>query len=361
MDLYRLLDKTQVQFDFAVTSKGEGYYAEEIRSLGGNIYLIPSRREVGILGWLRQWKQIFKKVCLVHSHTGFDNGIIVFVAWLLGVKKRISHARDMLPASGRFHKQKEAVLRWLMVTFSTDLIGCSHDSGNFIFGKRAMEKKGIFLPNAIDLEQYREELPFDRDSYRESLGVAKDTFLIGTVGNLREVKNQRFMIDILAAFRHSNHNAELVIAGEGNMRQALMDHAQELGVAEYVHMLGQRHDIGLLLRSLDVFLMTSFSEGLPGSAVEAQCLNTPCVLASTITKDVDAHAGLVRFVSLEETPDKWKAEILEQASAPRPSRQQTLKRLKENNFDVHESLNKLLSVYFEDEACVTERNRNVKN
>ena len=115
MDLYRLLDKSQTQFDFAVTSEGEGFYMEEIRAMGGRVFYVESWRKAGLLGWFRQWKQIFNEVCIVHSHTGFGSGIIMFVAWLYGVKKRISHARDMLGLSGRFHKIKEALLRWLIV------------------------------------------------------------------------------------------------------------------------------------------------------------------------------------------------------------------------------------------------------
>lgn len=350
MDLYRLVDKSKVQFDFAVTSAGEGFYMDEIRALGGRIYYVRSWREIGILGWFRQWKHIFADVCLVHSHVGFDNGIVVFVAWLFGVKKRISHARDMLPVSGRFHVQKEALMRWLMVTFSTDLIACSHDSGNFIFGEKAVTSRGYFLPNAIELTKYEVTADFDRMKYRKGLGVSPEAFVLGTVGNLREVKNQLFMIDILAAFRRKKINADLVIAGEGDMRQELEAHARELDVSEYVHLLGQRHDIGQLLRSMDVFLLTSFSEGLPGSAVEAQCANVPCVLASTITRDVDVHGGLVSFVSLEDTPDVWVERILEQASSPKPAREEILALLKKNNFGVQESLNKLLSIYFNNEA-----------
>lgn len=349
MDLYRLLDKMEVQFDFAVTSAGDGFYADEIRSMGGNIYVIPSWHDVGVIGWLQAWKKVFASACLVHSHTGFDSGIIAFVAWSFGVKKRISHARDMLPVSGRFGKIRESVLRQMMSWFSTDLIACSHESGEFIFGKHTMAKRGIFLPNAIDLDQYQEE-PFDRDAYRENLGVAKDALLIGTVGNLREVKNQKFMIDILATFYQHHQSAELIIAGEGEMRQSLTAYAEHLHMDAYVHLLGQRHDIKQLLRCMDVFLMTSFSEGLPGSAVEAQCMNIPCVLSSAITRDVDAQSGLVCFVSLDSAPEVWMNQILEQASTPKPDRRETLRLLREKNFDVHESLKKLLSVYFDGET-----------
>lgn len=349
MDLYRRLDKSQTQFDFAVTSEGEGFYMEEIRAMGGRVFYVESWRKAGLLGWFRQWKQIFNEVCIVHSHTGFGSGIIMFVAWLYGVKKRISHARDMLGLSGRFHKIKEALLRWLIVSFSTDLIGCSHEAGNFIFGERAMKRRGYFLPNAIDLTRYEVDSEFERDVYRAELGINKDVLLIGTVGNLREVKNQKFMIDILAAFRKKGQNAELIIAGEGDMRQNLLDHANQLGVSQYVHLLGQRHDIGQLLRCMDVFMLTSFSEGLPGSAVEAQCVNVPCVLASTITKDVDVNTGLVMYLSLEDSSEVWADRILGHLSNPLPSRESTLQLLKKHNFGVQESLEKLLSIYFADQ------------
>ena len=347
MDLYRKLDRSKIQFSFAVTSPGEGFYMEEIRRLGGKIYTIKSWRETGFFRWVMQWKNVFSNTDVVHSHTGFESGLIVFLAWMFGVPKRISHARDMLPESGHFHRMKEYLLRMMICCFSTDLIGCSYEAGNYIFGKRAMRTRGIFLPNAIQLKHYQVMGEFNRADYRRSLGIDIDAFVLGTVGNLRKVKNQGFMIDILKELRKIIPDAVLIIAGEGHMRQSLLEYARKLKIEKSVYLCGQRNDIPEFLAGIDVFLLTSFSEGMPGSVIEAQSAGVPSLLSDTITKDVDANVGLVRFLSLEASAKVWAECIQQMGMYTRPDLQMILSKMKVKNFDVEDSLKQLLTIYFD--------------
>jgi glycosyltransferase EpsF len=349
MDLYRALDKTQVQFDFAVTTAGEHFYMDEIRAMGGNIYYIKPRSETGFFGWFRQWKPIISAggFYAVHSHTGFDSGLVVLAAWLCGVPKRISHARNMSSASYRFYQLSERILRMLIRLFSTDLIACSTEAGRFLFGKRTMGKRGIYLPNAINLDAYAQDMDFDSVVYRRELQIESFDRVLGTVGNLREVKNQSFMLDIMKEFLRKQPNSVLLIAGQGSLRQSLLDRARELGISEHIRLLGQRNDIPKLLRVFDIFLLTSFTEGLPGSVVEAQSANVPCILSDTITRDVDVGTGLVSYFSLSAPPDAWSRKIEAILAQSLPEKERTLHLLREYCFDVNDSLARLISIYFD--------------
>lgn len=347
MDLYRALDKTQTQFAFAVTTPGEHFYMEDIRSQGGKIYYVKSRREIGLTAWLRQWKEIFAELQphAVHSHTGFDSSIIVLVAWMFRVPKRLCHARDMMSSSSFAGRGRQHICRLMMRIFSTDLVACSTEAGGFLFGKRTMRKRGILLPNAVDLEKITSSRAAVPAGYRPSLQIETFDYVIGSVGNLRPVKNQRFMLDIMKSLLQVRSNGVLLIAGEGEERQGLLRHAEELGIQENVRLLGQRNDIPQLLSVLDLFLLTSFSEGLPGCVVEALACNLPCLISDTITRDLDIGTGLLSYCSLDAPLSQWRDTAMAMMDAPRPIQEDTLRLLRSHGFGVHEALRRLLTIY----------------
>lgn len=76
-----------------------------------------------------------------------------------------------------------------------------------------------------------------------------------------------------------------MIAGDGELKNDLVNLSKELGVSEDVVFLGQRDDVHKLLSAFDVMVMPSRFEGLPVTMVEAQMADLPCVVASTITRE----------------------------------------------------------------------------
>jgi len=144
MDLYRAIDRGNFSFDFAVTSLDEHYYTEEILNMGGKIYNLHSIKELGIFRYIKQWKKLFKEknYDVVHSHTGFESAIPITIAAFCGVKKRITHSRNMLKPFSKIKKFFCFFMKRLIIWFSTDLVAISTDAGNFLFGKRVMKKRG---------------------------------------------------------------------------------------------------------------------------------------------------------------------------------------------------------------------------
>ena len=95
MNIYRNIDRNQIQFDFLVN--GEGKYDDEIRQLGGRIYLIPYLTEVGQFKYVKELKDFFKEhpeYTTIHSHIDQVSGIIVETAKKSGVPVVISHSHN---------------------------------------------------------------------------------------------------------------------------------------------------------------------------------------------------------------------------------------------------------------------------
>jgi glycosyltransferase involved in cell wall biosynthesis len=98
------------------------------------------------------------------------------------------------------------------------------------------------------------------------------------VGQLREVKDPRTMIRALPLVRSRFGGATLKCAGDGPLRSELVRLADDLGVGGSVEFLGEVSDTRDILAEADVYLMTSWSEGLPNALLEAMAAGVPAVV-----------------------------------------------------------------------------------
>lgn len=90
-----------------------------------------------------------------------------------------------------------------------------------------------------------------------------------SVGRLAAVKNYGLLLRAFAALVASSPRATLTLVGDGPERASLEALAAQLGVADAVRFLGFRTDIDELLAQADAFALTSTSEGIPMSILEA--------------------------------------------------------------------------------------------
>ena len=107
---------------------------------------------------------------------------------------------------------------------------------------------------------------------RARVGIG-DEPLVGMLGRLVPIKDVATAIRAMARVP----DAHLALVGDGEDRAALVALATDLGLADRVHFVGWRHDIGDVLADIDVALLTSRNEGTPVALIEAAAAGRPAV------------------------------------------------------------------------------------
>jgi glycosyltransferase involved in cell wall biosynthesis len=109
---------------------------------------------------------------------------------------------------------------------------------------------------------------------------ARDVITFGAVGRMQPVKNHRLLIEAFAAAHARHPGIRLRILGGGPLEDELRQRASELGVGPSVELCPFRPDPWSFLAEVDVFCLSSDSEGLPMSLLEALASGLPVVSTS---------------------------------------------------------------------------------
>lgn len=335
MNYYRHIDRSKVQFDFLVDEDSTRVPEEEITALGGCVFRIPPyqhpiryRRTLIRLMREQQW-------LIVHSNINTLSVFPLSAAKKIGVPVRIAHSHSTM-GKGEFAKNvMKLVLRPFANVYPTVRFACGHYAGEWLFGKN---RDFTVIPNAIELDKFRFD-PTVRRETRKELGIAEDTFLIGHVGRFMPQKNQTFLVDVLADLLPSRPNTMLAFVGDGPDKVDVQQHAEELGVADYVLFLGQRSDVNRLYQAFDVFCLPSLYEGLCLVGVEAQRAGLPCLFSDTITREVDVTKSS-RFMSIESVKE-WSSFI----ATLEPGSRADLAEEMFSDYDISRNAQKLTAMY----------------
>lgn len=132
------------------------------------------------------------------------------------------------------------------------------------------------IPNGVKIDAL--EAPSRRATALPP-AISADSFLVASVGNLREVKRYDVLIRAAALLKERSSGYQFVIAGQGEdpLLTRYQNLARELGVGDSVHFLGFVEDVDSILDAADLFALTSDSEGFSIATVQAMARGLPVI------------------------------------------------------------------------------------
>lgn len=343
MNYYRCIDRNYVQFDFLLTAPLKCDFEDEILSLGGRIYRVPSlsmynpfRYISGVNGFFRNHPEYR----IVHSHTSSKSFFPLAIAWYWGVPIRISHSHTSKTEKG-IRGYIRNLLMPLLKFVANEYMSCGELAADWLYGKDYTRRGKVrIIRNVIDAGLFRYN-PQLRQRIRAQLGIGDNTFVLGHVARFTRVKNHRFSIDILKELLTQVPDTILLLVGDGILRDDIIAHAKSLGVESKVRMVSVVPDVYNYEQAMDAFILPSFCEGLPLSIIEAQVSGLPCFTTKGTVSYECSVTDLVNYIPLEAGTKTWANAIINSRSIKRVDRFEQIKAAGYNSGSVAQSLQNL--------------------
>jgi glycosyltransferase involved in cell wall biosynthesis len=197
-----------------------------------------------------------------------------------GLACAIGHAPLIVHTEhGREKYDRRRKTRWLgrfAGRFAARFYCLTNDMAEWVGRHEIVPRRKIrVIQNGIDTACYRQ--PVNTDAARTALGIPPGSPVIGTVGRLNEIKRQDLLLRAFARLQVPGAPVHLLLVGDGPLRVALQQLAEELGVAGRVHFAGYQAHTPPYLHAMQVFALTSSSEGMPQALLEACVAGIPVV------------------------------------------------------------------------------------
>jgi glycosyltransferase involved in cell wall biosynthesis len=129
--------------------------------------------------------------------------------------------------------------------------------------------------NGVDVEQFQKSATVRRE-VRAELGLSDQDIAVFQIARLNPLKDHATAVDAWQGLKSMRH-VHLFIVGDGELAGDLQQKISSLSLQPQIHMLGIRHDVWRIINAADILLLTSVSEGIPMTLIEAMATSLPCV------------------------------------------------------------------------------------
>jgi glycosyltransferase involved in cell wall biosynthesis len=316
VELYKNIDRTKFQFEFAVMNPVNPVNASAVQQLGAVVHYISNatvKRGVihkilwRILALINYWRLISKtKYDVVHCHVYERFSWYIIMAYLKRIPIRIVHCHNSGSEANNFIFALNQLVRKILSPLVTYKISCSKIAGEWFWGANNIRDFEVIY-NGIDLEK------FNRVSYTDD-AIAKPSGIditkkikIVNVGRFSKQKNQTFLIEVFSHLINKRTNVELNLVGFGSMENEIRQKVSEYKLEGDVYFYPPDTDIPKLFSVMDYFILPSLWEGFGIVVIEAQAMELPCIVSDAISEEIDC--GLCYYLPLESNAEEWANKI----------------------------------------------------
>jgi len=210
-----------------------------------------------------------ERITLIHFHTAHAHTLGLLAARRAGAPLRFLTRRV------DFHIHGHLLNRWKYGPALTAILAISEGIRRVLLEDGLAPQRVITVPSGIDLDRLREA--GDPEPLRRELGVPREALVVGMVAALAPHKDHRTFLKAAAAVKKVLPGVRFLIVGEGQLEAELRELSESLGLSREVIFTGFREDVLELTGMFDIFVLSSYLEGMGTSLLDAMGLGRPIV------------------------------------------------------------------------------------
>ena len=171
---------------------------------------------------------------------------------------------------------KRAIYNQFLNLFTDRITGVSNFSKDSLVKYEKLPARKIkVIYNGIDPDEF--EVSLDREAKRKELGIEQDEVVVGMIGRFDPIKNHLMLLRAFYKVLKHISGAKLLLIGDGLLKENCEKFASELGIGDRVVFLGRRRDVPELLRTFDIYVLSSIAEATSLTLLEAMAAGLPVI------------------------------------------------------------------------------------
>ncbi|WP_075292059.1 glycosyltransferase family 4 protein [Pararhizobium arenae] len=299
-------------------------HEKALAAFGVEFVSVPMERSLSPLSDFRSFARLRETLRdgdfdVVHTHMSKAALIGGLAAALSGIPVTVNTAHNIgfLALSNPLAKGLFWLYDRLLFAMTADaVITVSQRVRDGIVGSRIAPTYKVFaIHNGIDAGRFSVESG-SRDLVRQAFGIAATQPVVATVARLVWFKGLHDLLDAAGIVSRQVPEVRFLIVGSGPQHDELRAKCLTDGISKNVIFAGERRDIPDILSSADVFALTSVSEGLPISILEAMAAGLPVVATDVGGVSEIVDDGKTGFLVPSRSPSDVADRILRLLASP---------------------------------------------
>lgn len=300
------LDPTRYENSIACIEGEIGLLGEALQAQGFN-FLVFKRQPGFDHNLISQIRAALKRdqydVIHCHQYTPFVYGVLAAV---------FTRTKVVFTEHGRFHPDryswKRRLVNPLLGLCTSSIVAISQATSAALAHYEWFSSKTI----KVIYNGMRAGVKQNSEEQRTALGIASDEVVFGTIARFDSIKNLPMMVNGFREVCRSNPGTKLLLVGDGEERQTLERLVEEYDLRGSVIFAGYQKDTAKFMSVIDIYLLTSYSEGTSMTLLEAMSMGT-CSIVTGVGGNVEIveHGVSGIVVESEDVDDltQWMTQL----------------------------------------------------
>lgn len=267
------MDEKKIHSEIVCIDNKLGEIGEILQQQGFSVHLL-NRQEGFDFNLIKQLYKLIKHnhydVIHCHQYSPYVYGLLASI---------LTSAKVIFTEHGRFYPDygtwKRKLINPIFSLFTAKITAISKATKAALIEHENFSAKHIdVIYNGI---KDQSEIEVDEIALKSKFNIPQEAFIFGTISRLQPIKNQSMMIKAFKEVNDNHKNTHLLIVGDGEIKKELESLVSELKINNCVTFAGFQKNPYIFHKIIDVFLLTSYSEGTSMTLLEAISFSTPCL------------------------------------------------------------------------------------